>query len=162
MRLGQHVVERYRPFGCRLCLGHGFRGRQRAVLPGSKRVVAVCQSGIRQRIICVCFYCLLEVFNRPAYPQRSMTPVMAPFLTLPSRTLATLSLRPISRTSISLPLNENAEVRATTYRFSTFVSALIRSSARPSQKYSFSTSALMFRKGKTPIEVGVGAGSRVG
>ena len=50
------------------------------------------------------------------------------------------------------PRNTNAEVRAVTRRFSSFVSALMISSARPSLKYSFSLSELRFRNGSTAID----------
>src|SRR5467141_2749432 len=74
------------------------------------------------------------------------------FLTLPSSTLLTCRARPISSTLTFLALNENEEVRAATFKFSIFASALSSSSARPSQKYSFSGSALMFANGSTAIE----------
>src|SRR6266576_4830832 len=74
------------------------------------------------------------------------------FLTLPSSTLLTCSARPISFTLTFLPLNENEDVRAATFKLSIFASALSSSSARPSQKYSFSGSALIFAKGSTAIE----------
>src|SRR5438132_3236958 len=74
------------------------------------------------------------------------------FLTLPSSTLLTCSARPISSTLTFLPLNENEDVRAATFKLSIFASALSSSSARPSQKYSFSGSALIFANGSTAIE----------
>src|SRR5882672_12966248 len=74
------------------------------------------------------------------------------FLTLPSSTLLTCRARPISSTLAFLPLNENEEVRAATFKFSIFASALSSSSASPSQKYSFSGSVLMFANGSTAIE----------
>ena len=77
--------------------------------------------------------------------------------TLPARTVATLSFSPTSRTSASLPLKAKAEVRAATRRPSTLLSALISSSVMPSEKYSFSRSALMFTNGSTAIDVGVPA-----
>ena len=74
------------------------------------------------------------------------------FLTLPSSTLLTCRARPISSTLAFLALNENEEVRAATFKFSIFASALSSSSANPSQKYSFSGSVLMFANGSTAIE----------
>src|SRR5712671_1705855 len=74
------------------------------------------------------------------------------FLTLPSSTLLTCRAQPISSTLTFLPLNENEEVRAATFKFSIFASALSSSSASPSQKYSFSGSVLMFANGSTAIE----------
>src|SRR5215470_2119773 len=59
---------------------------------------------------------------------------------------------PISLTFRFLPLNENEEVRAATFKSSIFASAFSSSSANPSQKYSFSASALMLTKGRTAIE----------
>ena len=64
----------------------------------------------------------------------------------------TLNLAPISLTLTLLPLNENADVRAATFRSSIFDRAFNSSSARPSQKCSLSASALMFVNGKTAIE----------
>src|SRR5687767_14211777 len=72
--------------------------------------------------------------------------------TLPSRTLVTPSACAMRRTSSFLPLNENAEVRAITFRPSTCASALMISSARPSPKYSFSRSALRLANGSTAID----------
>src|SRR6266404_5988336 len=74
------------------------------------------------------------------------------FLTLPSSTLLTCRARPILSTLAFLALNENEDVRAATFKFSIFASALSSSSASPSQKYSFSGSALMFANGSTAIE----------
>ena len=76
--------------------------------------------------------------------------------TLPSRTVWTSRRSPISRTSIELPLNWNADVRDTTARPFTRESALISSSAMPSQKYSWSGSLVRLAKGSTAI-----AGHRV-
>ena len=64
----------------------------------------------------------------------------------------TFNLAPISLASTPLLLNENADVRAATFRSSTFDRAFSSSSARPSQKCSLSGSALMFVNGKTAIE----------
>src|SRR5438093_1645890 len=58
----------------------------------------------------------------------------------------------MSLTFAFLPLNEKAEVRAATFKSSIFARALSSSSARPSQKYSFSGSALMFVNGSTAME----------
>ena len=69
--------------------------------------------------------------------------------TLPSRILSTFNLTAISRTSSSLPLNANAEVREVTCNPSTFVSEFSNSSVMPSLKYSFSGSPLRFTNGKT-------------
>src|SRR5258706_1870242 len=74
------------------------------------------------------------------------------FLTLPSSTLLTCRARPISSTLTFLPLNENEDVRAATFKFSIFASAFSSSSASPSQKYSFSGSVLIFANGSTAIE----------
>src|SRR5260370_3111343 len=74
------------------------------------------------------------------------------FLTLPSSTLLTCRARPISSTLTFLPLNENEDVRAATFKFSIFARAFSSSSANPSQKYSFSESALMLTNGRTAIE----------
>src|SRR5258705_13952024 len=76
------------------------------------------------------------------------------FLTLPSSTLLTCRARPISSTLKFLALNENEDVRAATFKFSIFASALSGSSASPSQKYSFSGSVLMFENGSTAMEGG--------
>ena len=80
------------------------------------------------------------------------------FLTLPSSTVLTLSFLAMSVMFVFLPLKENAEVRAATFMPSIFANALSSSSAKPSQKYSFSTSTLMLAKGKTAIDV-MGGGS---
>ena len=82
--------------------------------------------------------------------------------TLPSSTLATLSLRAISAMSTSLPLNENDEVRAMTRSSGTCARRLSSSSEMPSAKYSCSLSALMFTKGSTAIERSVAAATAVG
>jgi len=49
-------------------------------------------------------------------------------------------------------LNENAEVRAATSSSLISASELSSSSARPSEKYSWACSPLMFTKGSTAIE----------
>src|SRR2546427_6592823 len=54
--------------------------------------------------------------------------------------------------SCSFPRKANAEVRAVTLSPGMWVSALMISSARPSLKYSFSLSALIFANGKTAID----------
>ena len=51
-----------------------------------------------------------------------------------------------------MPLKENAEVRAATRRFGSWVNALMISSEIPSEKYSFSGSPLMLAKGSTAME----------
>jgi len=56
------------------------------------------------------------------------------FRTLPSRTVATLSLFPISPISSFLPLKAKADVREATCSASILLSALMISSAIPSQK----------------------------
>src|SRR6185436_8908088 len=74
------------------------------------------------------------------------------FLTLPSSIVLTCRASPISSTLTLLPLNENEDVRAATFKSSIFVSAFRSSSASPSQKNSFSGSALMLTNGRTAIE----------
>ena len=66
----------------------------------------------------------------------------------------------MSPTSTDLPLNENDDVRAATWRPSICVSALMISSEIPSLKYSFSGSGLMLAKGSTAIDGGSAAGLR--
>ena len=68
--------------------------------------------------------------------------------TLPSSTAVTPSERPISRTSAARPLNWKDEVREATCNPRTQHSALMISSAMPSQKYSWSRAALMSAKGR--------------
>ena len=82
--------------------------------------------------------------------------------TLPSSTLATLSLRAISAMPTSLPLKENDEVRAITRSSGTWARRLISSSEMPSAKYSCSLSRLMFTKGSTAIERSVAVTAAVG
>ena len=80
---------------------------------------------------------------------------------LPSSTLVTPSVLAMVPTSTALPLNEKADVRAATFSASIFDSAFSSSSARPSQKCSLSTSALMLANGSTASDVmarGVAAG----
>src|SRR5256886_1979826 len=79
------------------------------------------------------------------------------FRTLPSRTVATLSWRPSIRTSCSLRLRANVDVRDATRSPSTRASAVISSSVMPSLKYSFSGSALRFTNGSTAIDFRGGA-----
>src|SRR5262245_47697185 len=74
------------------------------------------------------------------------------FRTLPSSTVFTFSALPISLMLVFLPLNEKVDVRAATFKSSIFDSAFSSSSANPSQKYSFSGSALMLTNGSTAIE----------
>ena len=58
---------------------------------------------------------------------------------------------------MSLPLNENAEVRAATCSSLISLSELSSSSVSPSEKYSCSLSPLIFTNGSTAIECGGGA-----
>ena len=74
------------------------------------------------------------------------------FRTLPSSTVETLSLRPISPITSCFPLNANDDVREATRSDCTLVSALMISSAMPSAKYSLSASALMLAKGNTATD----------
>ena len=60
--------------------------------------------------------------------------------TEPSSTCATCSVRAISGIAISLPLNENDEVRAVTCNCGIFASRFSSSSEIPSEKYSCSLS----------------------
>src|SRR5258705_8962995 len=53
---------------------------------------------------------------------------------------------------VSLPLNENDDVRAVTCNCGIFASRLSSSSEMPSEKYSCSLSLLMFTNGSTAIE----------
>src|SRR5262249_22153388 len=55
---------------------------------------------------------------------------------------------------MSLPLNENADVRAVTLSPLILVNALMISSASPSLKYSCSLLPLMLTKGRTAIDGG--------
>ena len=87
-----------------------------------------------------------------------MRTVSACLRTPPSSTVATLSRRPISRTSSCRPLNANDDVRAATRSPGTRASWLRISSDRPSEKYSFSTSWLRFANGSTAIELSGAAG----
>src|SRR5262245_1152693 len=74
------------------------------------------------------------------------------FLTLPSSTIFTFKALPISLTFVFLPLNEKEDVRAATFNSAILVNAFSSSSASPSQKNSFSGSALMLTNGNTAIE----------
>ena len=74
--------------------------------------------------------------------------------TLPSSTVATLSARPTSATVAPLPLNENADERAATRSPPILARTFSSSSARPSAKYSFSSSRLMLTNGSTAIDGG--------
>ena len=78
--------------------------------------------------------------------------------TLPSSTVATLSARPTAAIVVRLPLNENAEVRAATRNPRIFASTLSSSSARPSEKYSSSSSRPRFTNGSTATDGASGAG----
>ena len=72
--------------------------------------------------------------------------------TLPSSTVATLSLAPTSAMSIPFSRNRKDDERAATWRPSNCVSALMISSVMPSLKYSLSGSALMLANGSTAID----------
>src|SRR5688500_5040949 len=87
---------------------------------------------------------------------RSRSPALR---TLPSRTVPTLSWRPISLTLSLFPLKAKAEVRAATRSPSTLVRAVMISSVIPSEKYSFAPSGLMFTKGRTAMDVARGGPS---
>src|SRR5215471_18138910 len=76
--------------------------------------------------------------------------------TLPSRTVATLSLC-ATVTMSGCSLNENDEVRAATWSPSISAIELSNSSVSPSEKYSCSLSPLKFTNGSTAIECGGGA-----
>jgi hypothetical protein len=82
----------------------------------------------------------------------SMRTVSACLRTPPSSSVATLSRRPISRTSSCLPLNANDELRAVTRSPGTRASWLRISSASPSEKYSLDGSSLRLANGSTAIE----------
>ncbi len=73
--------------------------------------------------------------------------------TLPSRTVATLRARAISRTSSRRSRKANDEVRDATRSASSLDSELMISSAMPSAKYWFSGSALRLAKGSTATEL---------
>src|SRR6516162_2993400 len=77
--------------------------------------------------------------------------------TLPSRMEATLSLCAMVPMSVSLPLNENEEVRAITFSASICDRATINSSVMPSEKYSCFGSPLRFVNGNTATELLGGA-----
>jgi hypothetical protein len=83
-----------------------------------------------------------------------MRMVSAERRTLPSRTAPTFSLRAIVPMSVSLPLKENADVRAATCSSLISLSELSSSSVSPSEKYSCSLSPLRFTNGSTAIECG--------
>ena len=72
--------------------------------------------------------------------------------TPPSSTVETPSCRAISRTSSGRPLKANADVRATTRQPGSCARPLVSSSARPSQKYSWSCPGAMSTNGSTTIE----------
>ena len=80
---------------------------------------------------------------------RSLFPI---FRTLPSSTVDTFSLRPMSRMSSLLPLNAKDDVREATRSDWILVSALMISSAMPSVKYSLFDSALMSANGSTATD----------
>jgi hypothetical protein len=72
--------------------------------------------------------------------------------TEPSSTCATRKVFAISRIGVSLPLNENDEVRAVTCNCGILASRLRSSSVMPSEKYSCSLSDDMFTNGSTAID----------
>jgi len=63
-------------------------------------------------------------------------------------------LLPITAMSSFLPLNWNGDVRAATRRPRIFTSTFNSSSARPSEKYSSSSSLLRLTNGSTAIDAG--------
>src|SRR5687767_10389208 len=71
------------------------------------------------------------------------------FLTLPSSTVFTFSRLPTSRISSDDDLNLKDDVLEATCRLGKHARLLISSSARPSQKYSWSLSGLISRNGRT-------------
>ena len=81
-----------------------------------------------------------------------MRTILPDCCTLPSSRCAASSARPISRTSLFLPLKANDEVRAMTFRSLILASMSSVVSARPSEKYSLAGSRLMLTKGSTAIE----------
>ena len=70
----------------------------------------------------------------------------------PSSRVVTPSCRPISRRSSLRFLKENDEVLPITFKPGILASRLRISSVRPSEKYSFSGSPLMFTKGSTAVD----------
>jgi hypothetical protein len=72
--------------------------------------------------------------------------------TLPSRTVATFNFCATVGMSTLMPLKLNADVRDATRKPRIFESTLSSSSARPSAKYSFSSSRLILMKGSTAID----------
>src|SRR5881397_1449509 len=72
--------------------------------------------------------------------------------TLPTRTVATFSVRPISRISRDWSLNAKAEVRAATRSERICESAAISSSVRPALKYSSSGLPPTFSNGSTATD----------
>ena len=76
--------------------------------------------------------------------------------TLPSSSVATSSLAPISRRLCSRFLNGITEVREMTLRERIFESWAITSSVMPSAKNSFSGSALRLRNGSTATDGSLG------
>ena len=73
--------------------------------------------------------------------------------TLPSSTFATLSFAAMVGMSSDLPLNEKEEVRAITLRPGVLPSCSISSSARPSEKYSWSFFSLMSANESTTTDL---------
>jgi hypothetical protein len=72
--------------------------------------------------------------------------------TLPSSSVLTPSFCPMVRKSSFLPLNAKHDVRPVTLSPGFLARTFSSSSVRPSEKYSFSGSALMFVKGRTAID----------
>ncbi len=72
--------------------------------------------------------------------------------TLPSSKVATFSRRPMAATVSPVPRNWKDELRAATRRPRILASMSSSSSARPSEKYSCSSSRLRFTKGNTAME----------
>jgi len=71
--------------------------------------------------------------------------------TLPCRTCRTRSFDAMVLMSVVVPLNENDDVRDVTRRAGFRASTVSSSSERPSEKYSWSGSGLMFTNGRTAI-----------
>ena len=65
--------------------------------------------------------------------------------------MPTPSFCPITRRSSCFPLNANEEVRPVTFKSGFFARTLSNSSVKPSEKYSFSGSGLMFANGSTAM-----------
>ena len=78
--------------------------------------------------------------------------------TLPWSTLLTFRRAAISLIWTALPLNENDEVWAATFKPATWLRAFKISSASPSLEYSFSLFALKLAKGRTAMDELVSSG----